>query len=59
MASVIEGKYKLIKDYTSIEGALYTNEVVNVYDNNNSILLVTCLSFHSDAFRTIWFEMNA
>ena len=34
MASVIEGKYKLIKDYTSIEGVLYTNEVVKVYDNN-------------------------
>jgi hypothetical protein len=34
MSKVIEGKYKLVKDYTSIEGALYTNEVVNVYDNN-------------------------
>ena len=34
MAKIIEGKYRLIRDYTSIEGALYTNEVVNVYDNN-------------------------
>jgi len=34
MASVIEGKYKLVKDYTSIEGALYINEIVSVYDNN-------------------------
>jgi len=34
MASVREGKYKLVKDYASIEGALYTNEVVSVYDNN-------------------------
>jgi hypothetical protein len=34
MAKIVEGKYKLIRDYTSIEGALYTNEVVNVYDNN-------------------------
>tara|TARA_R110002020_G_scaffold437637_1_gene647930 strand:- start:1965 stop:2147 length:183 start_codon:yes stop_codon:yes gene_type:complete len=34
MASVIEGKYKLVEDYTSIEGALYTNEIVSVYDNN-------------------------
>ena len=34
MAKIVEGKYRLIKDYASIEGALYTNEVVNVYDNN-------------------------
>jgi hypothetical protein len=34
MTKIVEGKYKLIRDYTSIEGALYTNEVVNVYDNN-------------------------
>ena len=34
MASVREGKYKLVKDYASIEGALYTNEAVSVYDNN-------------------------
>jgi len=34
MASVIEGKYKLVEDYPSIEGALYTNEIVSVYDNN-------------------------
>ena len=34
MAKIIEGKYRLIRDYTSIEAALYTNEVVNVYDNN-------------------------
>ena len=34
MASVIEGKYKLVKDYTSIEGALYINEIVSEYDNN-------------------------
>ena len=37
MAKIVEGKYKLIRDYTSIEGALYTNEVVNVYDNNTRI----------------------
>ena len=37
MGKVVEGKYKLIKDYTSIEGALYTNEVVRVYDNNLDI----------------------
>jgi hypothetical protein len=34
MGKLIEGKYKVIQDYTSIEGALYTNEVVKVYDNN-------------------------
>ena len=34
MAKIVKGKYKLIRDYTSVEGALYTNEVVNVYDNN-------------------------
>jgi len=34
MGKVIEGKYKVIQDYTSIEGALYKNEVVKVYDNN-------------------------
>ena len=49
MGKVIEGKYKLIKDYTSIEGALYTNEVVKVYDNNreptniNSYIKLTCV----------------
>ena len=37
MAIIVEGKYKLIRDYTSVEGALYTNEVVNVYDNNTRI----------------------
>ena len=34
MASVIEGKYKVIQNYNSVEGALYEDEIVRVYDNN-------------------------
>ncbi len=34
MGNVKEGKYKVIQNYNSVEGALYENEVVQVYDNN-------------------------
>ena len=34
MGSVKEGKYKVIQNYNSVEGALYENEIVQVYDNN-------------------------
>ena len=34
MGIVNEGKYKLTQDYTSVEGALYENEIVQVYANN-------------------------
>ena len=34
MGNITEGKYKLIQDYTSVEGALYENEIVQVYANN-------------------------
>ena len=34
MGNVKEGKYKVIQNYNSVEGALYENEIVQVYDNN-------------------------
>ena len=34
MGNVKEGKYKVVQNYNSVEGALYENEVVQVYDNN-------------------------
>ena len=34
MGNVKDGKYKVIENYNSVEGALYVNEVVKVYDNN-------------------------
>jgi len=34
MGNVKDGKYKVIENYNSVEGALYVNEIVKVYDNN-------------------------
>jgi hypothetical protein len=34
MDKKLEGKYKLVENYTSIEGALYENEIVQVFANN-------------------------
>ena len=34
MGNVKEGKYKVVQNYNSVEGALYENEIVQVYANN-------------------------